>query len=93
MTRVSDGMILNLEGNLNDPYPGGSWRYYIMTVLANQVYRVEVVPAPANLFLYKNITVDLRDMGSCNQGLTLQFKQAPDNPLVPLDSDDIVYPK
>lgn len=68
-------------------------RWFIFNIMANQAYKVEVIPAPGNPFLYKQITVDLHDMGQCDGGITLLFRQTPNNPLVLDTYDDIVYPK
>lgn len=77
VTRVSDGSVLELDGNLkssNFPDPVG--RYYFFTVLSDQSYKVEIVPPRRNKgFKPKTITAQYADSGECGRGLHLRFKQ------------------
>lgn len=93
LTRLSDGQVITLDGSLNpDEDSTDLTRWYILNIMANQTYQLEVIPSSANPFLYKSITVDIHDMGPCNGWVTLLFRQTPNNPLI-LQTSDIVYQK
>ena len=90
ITRISDGQQLVVDGNLQETNPNENQRNYIVTLLANQVYQVEVIPSSSNpSFLAVNATIQVADAGLCGQGLTLRFVQVANKPWLITPSDYI----
>jgi hypothetical protein len=92
VTRVSDGAVLLVDGNMNDGSPEQGRREYVMNILSGEVYRIEIVTPPTKPFKPSFLQVQLRDDGVCKGGLTLQVKQDDTKPWS-LASSDVIYPQ
>ena len=81
VTRLSDGEQFVMDGNMLDVFPNPSARSFIMTLLANQVYTIEIIPGLANpKYVPANIIVQMADTGACGEGITIRFLQEPNQP-------------
>lgn len=92
ITRVSDSTVLFVDGNQNS-YTRGEFRDYTVSLLANQVYRVEIIAPTFNpSFMVDKITIELRSFGECGQGVSFQFVQVANKPWV-VPTSSTVIPK
>lgn len=64
-----------------------------MNLLADQIYNIEFIPGKKKPnFSPENVSVDIRDAGPCDKGITLRFRQDKKRPWV-LKPTDKIMPK